>query len=95
MQLDQSVRPFAIAGTEQERRSAIHEVKQELLKHYPTMETLFGSLDFCECEHCRSVLSPAAYLVDLLRFIDPDQKVWDGFLEDWRKKHNNIPYDGR
>src|SRR5207247_2190386 len=26
--------------------------------------------DFCACEECRSVLSPAAYLVDLLHFLD-------------------------
>ena len=32
-------------------------------------ETLFGSLDFCECWHCRLVLSPAAYFVDLLQFL--------------------------
>jgi hypothetical protein len=38
-----------------------------------TLETLFGSLDACECEHCRSMLGPAAYLVDLLSFLDqPD-----------------------
>jgi hypothetical protein len=37
---------------------------------YPTLEGLFGPMDFCTCEHCRSVLSPAAYLVDLLHFID-------------------------
>jgi Putative peptidoglycan binding domain/Salmonella virulence plasmid 28.1kDa A protein len=37
---------------------------------YPTLEGLFGSMDFCACEHCRSILSPAAYLVDLLLFID-------------------------
>jgi Neuraminidase-like domain/Salmonella virulence plasmid 28.1kDa A protein len=36
----------------------------------PTMEQLFGSMDFCDCPECRSVLSPAAYLVDLLNFID-------------------------
>jgi hypothetical protein len=36
----------------------------------PTLETLLGSTDYCACEHCRSVLSPAAYLVDLLEFID-------------------------
>src|SRR5688572_22863889 len=35
-----------------------------------TMEGLFGSLDYCACEHCRSWLSPAAYLVDLLLFLD-------------------------
>ena len=33
---------------------------------------LFGRFDLCECEHCRSVYSPAAYLVDLLHFLDPD-----------------------
>ncbi len=32
-------------------------------------ETLFGSLSFCDCEHCRSVYSPAAYFVDLLQFL--------------------------
>lgn len=31
--------------------------------------SLFGSPDICKCEHCRSVRSPAAYLVDLLQFI--------------------------
>ncbi len=37
---------------------------------YPTLESLFGSLDYCSCEDCRSILSPAAYLVDLLHYID-------------------------
>ncbi len=37
---------------------------------YATLESMFGSMDFCECEHCRSILSPAAYLVDLLLFVD-------------------------
>lgn len=32
-------------------------------------QEIFGALNFCECEHCNSVLSPAAYLVDLLNFI--------------------------
>jgi hypothetical protein len=37
---------------------------------YPTLESLFGSMDFCSCDECRSILSPAAYLVDLLLFLD-------------------------
>lgn len=37
---------------------------------YTTLEDVFGQMDFCTCSHCRSVLSPAAYLVDLLQFID-------------------------
>jgi peptidoglycan hydrolase-like protein with peptidoglycan-binding domain len=37
---------------------------------YPTLEDLFGSLDYCTCSQCNSILSPAAYLVDLLHYID-------------------------
>ncbi|WP_426112447.1 neuraminidase-like domain-containing protein [Massilia sp. PWRC2] len=37
---------------------------------YATLESLFGSMDFCRCPACRSILSPAAYLVDLLLFTD-------------------------
>jgi hypothetical protein len=36
-----------------------------------TLETLFGELDYCACEHCRSILSPAAYFVNLLQLCDP------------------------
>lgn len=42
---------------------------QEFLGDIPNLELLFGSLDFCECEHCKSLYSPAAYLTDLLRFL--------------------------
>ncbi len=35
----------------------------------PEWAALFGTLNSCECEHCRSVYSPAAYLVDILKFI--------------------------
>jgi Salmonella virulence plasmid 28.1kDa A protein len=41
---------------------------------YPTLENLFGEMDYCSCEHCRSILSPAAYLVNLLQFCDPTNK---------------------
>lgn len=37
---------------------------------YPSLEGLFGELDNDACEDCNSVLSPAAYLVDLLHFIE-------------------------
>jgi hypothetical protein len=36
----------------------------------PTLEKLLGNMDYCDCDHCKSVLSPAAYLVELLQFID-------------------------
>ncbi|WP_106395305.1 Tc toxin subunit A-related protein [Enhygromyxa salina] len=33
------------------------------------LSTILGNLDYCACEHCRSVFSPAAYLTDLLAFL--------------------------
>ncbi|HXR81520.1 MAG TPA: hypothetical protein VN763_11400, partial [Saprospiraceae bacterium] len=36
----------------------------------PNLQTLFGSLDYCECTHCRSVYSPAAYFVDVMHFLN-------------------------
>lgn len=49
--------------------SASPEIEQKL-KDNPTYTDLFGSLDLCACEQCRSMYSPAAYLVDLLAFLD-------------------------
>ena len=40
-----------------------------VLEEYPTLQSLFGSLDGCKIQHCRSVLSPAAYFVDLLELL--------------------------
>lgn len=36
------------------------------------MEDLFGSMDYCSCGHCHSVLSPAAYMTDLLHWLKAD-----------------------
>ncbi len=42
---------------------------QQSSQAVPNWETLFGSVDFCECSQCGSVYSPAAYLADLLTFL--------------------------
>ena len=47
--------------------SAVNHDEDPLL--VPDWADLFGSLELCDCEDCRSVLSPAAYLVDLLHFL--------------------------
>ncbi|EIJ33094.1 Tc toxin subunit A [Thiothrix nivea] len=56
-------------------RSALGEAAERL-----NLETLFGSLDFCECDECLSVYSPAAYFVELLQYLrnnnlDPEVKA--------------------
>src|SRR6185312_13422975 len=40
-------------------------------KRIPNFSTLFGGFSLCACEHCQSVYSPAAYLVDLFQFLNP------------------------
>ena len=46
-------------------------------------QDFFGNLDYCDCSECKSILGPAAYLVDLLRIIDigitqPNLNIPDG-----------------
>jgi hypothetical protein len=83
----------AISGSPEQHTEAKDKLKS-WLKEHPTMESLFGSLDFYACEHCRSVLSPAAYLVDLLRFVDPAQQDWEHTLAHWKRTHNEREYTG-
>jgi hypothetical protein len=56
------------------------------------LETLFGSMDFCGCEECQSILSPAAYLVDLLQFLNSDSDTWATFVTNWKQDHAGVPY---
>jgi peptidoglycan hydrolase-like protein with peptidoglycan-binding domain len=49
--------------------SARQDAKNSIVQQFPSMASLFGNLDFCQCEDCRSVLSPAAYFVDVLEFL--------------------------
>jgi hypothetical protein len=39
-------------------------------KYLPNYTELFGSADLCDCNDCQSALSPAAYFVDLLHFLE-------------------------
>lgn len=45
------------------------------------LEVFFGSLDYCNCKHCRSSTSPAAYLVDLLEFLKEAENTSNGATE--------------
>lgn len=71
-------------------RAIREQTRAALCGQLPTLDNLFGSLDFCECEHCRSVLSPAAYFVDLLEFLNPAE--WNAITASWSATHNGAPY---
>lgn len=66
--------------------------RASLIRRVPTMESLFGSMDYCECQDCQSVLSPSAYLVDLLQYVDIDNQVWANTLAYWKLTHGGNAY---
>ena len=45
------------------------KVVKDAVHANPTLGSLFGGLDQCGCDPCLSVLSPAAYLADLLTYV--------------------------
>jgi hypothetical protein len=52
---------------------AVGNIAPELvndLRRIDGFSDLFGSQDFCNCDDCHSVLSPAAYFCDLMHFIE-------------------------
>jgi hypothetical protein len=58
--------PFAIDGDLEQQRADTAVA----LKQVANARVLFGAQALCACKHCRSVLSPAAYFVDLLDLLD-------------------------
>ncbi|WP_068775022.1 neuraminidase-like domain-containing protein [Paenibacillus sp. FJAT-26967] len=52
------------------RNFAANSISDSILQHYealPDYQEIFGSLNYCECDECKSIFGPAAYLVDLMR----------------------------
>ncbi|QII85021.1 hypothetical protein G3T20_10260 [Bordetella hinzii] len=47
--------------------------------YIPDWQEIFGSAQLCACAHCRSVYSAAAYLVDILHFLEGCAPNADGF----------------
>lgn len=43
---------------------------KDYLRKIPGYQDLFGQMAFCDCEHCQSIYSPAAYFVDLMQFVE-------------------------
>jgi hypothetical protein len=74
--------PYVITGGETDRLPVIRDWKaygSDVPAYKPEADqaalanaqwaTLFGSVDLCDCGQCKSLYSPAAYFVDVLRFL--------------------------
>lgn len=61
-----------------DRVEAAAAIEQAVVKYLPSWSALFGQVSWCDCAHCRSVYSPAAYLVDLLNFLDKSARNAQG-----------------
>jgi hypothetical protein len=58
-----------LKALEAEGLPAVLKNNNAALSNFPNWNNLFKAGDLCECEHCQSVLSPAAYFADLLMFL--------------------------
>ena len=61
---------------------------QDYLRRLPGFAELFGSQAYCDCEHCGSILGPAAYFVDLMRFVD--QRLTSRVFASWPEHPLNL-----
>jgi hypothetical protein len=78
--------------------SGLEQPVQQAVATDPNLATLFGSQSYCETDDCTSVLSPAAYLCDLLLWLRNHQlaagtvlDVLDGRRPDIRHLLLNCP----
>lgn len=58
----------------------------------PSYEDIFGSLDFTQGEDGRSVLSPAAYLVDLLQLLDDKLSAGSSQVKGLHQRRGDIQH---
>ena len=63
------------AGTDVMQTKRLDSSTQKIVDASPSLRRLFGALEQCACDPCQSVLSPSAYLVDLLNFVGRDNGV--------------------
>lgn len=63
------------------------------LKEIPGFADLFGSQNYCDCEHCDSILGPAAYFVDLMCFVEENvtQEHFTGLPDHRLRLENRRP----
>ncbi len=58
---------------------------KDYLKDIPGYDDLFGTMAFCECDHCSSIYSPAAYFVDMMQFVQ--KYILDKHFKGDKKNH--------
>lgn len=66
-ELQDTMRAMDVSAIE---TTSLPEKLEAVSKDFPNLKSLFKLTDTCACEHCRSVYSPAAYLVEILQFLD-------------------------
>src|ERR1700722_17020523 len=52
------------------RSTTVADDAAAYFENLPSYQDLFGNLNYCACEQCKSIFGPAAYFVDLMLIID-------------------------
>ncbi|PTQ98229.1 virulence plasmid A protein [Mucilaginibacter yixingensis] len=70
MHLGAELKDYASSGGVQALNGQVLMAKiEQISKDFPNLKSLFSEIDLCECDDCRSVYGPAAYLADVLQFL--------------------------
>lgn len=86
--------PLAVSNVGLERQPKTAYPKKPVNKQPPIDDylrqldgytDLFGSQNYCACEHCQSILGPAAYFVDLMSFVESN--ILDKVFSASRQNH--------
>jgi len=64
-ELQDTMRAMDVSAIE---TTSLSKKLEAVSKDFPNLKSLFKLTDTCACEHCHSVYSPAAYLVEILQF---------------------------
>ena len=71
-------------------KSALDDPIAQIVQRDPSLVTLFGPQDFCAVDSCTSILSPAAYLCDLLHWLGARKSNGRSVLDTLDKKRPDI-----
>lgn len=66
-------------------QTLFNNIPQDFIDYHqsiPDYDRLFRNLDLIECDDCRSIFGPAAYFVDLMRFVEENITKNNKDLED-------------
>ena len=66
------------------RVNSINSGVNAFFERMPSYQDIFGRLDYCQCEHCKSIFGPPAYVIVVSPTVSK-YTLWNGHSKDERR----------